>query len=299
MIDSGGPRLSGLALAALLLVEAPAPPPASRSSFLRTLVVAEGETVDEAVCFGCGVVVRGRVLGDTIAILGGVEVAGEAGRSAGDDVMAVGGGVRLAPAARVPASLLAVGGPVRIEPGATASYDVDALPFLHVPGQRQVFLEGAATLVGAVLLVVAVGAACVRGRGIAARDAALARSPVARGLLGAALVATVVCVMANGERLGRFEAVAQAGAGLGLLGLVVGGAPGVASLAGRGAARLAGRRLPPGLASCAVGAVVVALLALVPLAGVAAALAATCLAAGAAVAPRGTLDAPSHDEVPR
>lgn len=302
--------MSGMALAVWLsaLAAAASPPaPASpgtgaagdRRSFLRTLVVAESETVDDASCFGCGIVVRGRVRGDTLAVLGGVDVAGEAGRGAADDVIAVGGGVHLAPSARVPASIVAVGGPVRIDPGATASYDVDALPWLHVPGQRQVFLEGASTLAASVLLVVGAGASIVRARGIAARDAALARAPLARLLLGAALVATVVCAMANGERLGRFDAVVQSGLGLGLLALVVSGAPGVASLAGRALARLAGRRLPAGWASCAAGAAAVVLLALVPLAGAAVALGSLCLACGGAFVRRGTLTAPSPDEVPR
>jgi hypothetical protein len=310
MIDSGGQGMSGLALAVWLSAQAATASPAAsaapdagtageRRSFFRTLVVAEGETVDDAFCLGCGVEVRGRVRGDTIAILGGVDVAGEAGQGAADDVIAVGGGVHLAPSARVPASIVAVGGPVRIDPGATASYDVDALPWLHVPGQRQVFLEGASRLIASVLLFVGAGAAIVRARGIAARDAALARAPLARLLLGAALVATVACAMVNGERLGRFEAVVQSGLGLALVALNVSGAPGVASLAGRALARLAGRRLPAGWASCAAGAATVALLALVPLAGAAVALVSLCLACGGAFVRRGTLSASSRDEVPR
>jgi hypothetical protein len=262
-------------------------------------VVAEGETAEAALCLGCGIVVRGRVLGDTIAVLGGVDVEGEAGRSGADDVVAVGGRIHLAPGARVPASLVAVGGPVLVDPGAAASYDVDALPWLHVPGQRQLFAEGAGTLVAAVLVLVALGAVLVRTAGIAARDAALARAPLARGLFGAALVATVVCVAANGERLGRLEAVVQSASGLALLSLVVAGSPGVASLAGRGLARIGGRRLAAGGPSCALGAATVALLLLVPLAGAPLALAALSLAAGAGFAPRATLTVPSDDEVPR
>jgi hypothetical protein len=309
-----GFAVSGLAFAVLLLVQAPttappAAPPAAgaapegraadRRSFARTLVVAEGETVEDALCFGCGIVVRGRVLGDTIAILGGVEVEGEAGASAAADVIAVGGRVHLAPSARVPSSLVAVGGPVVVDPGAVASYDVDALPWLHVPGQRQAFAEGASTLVAAVLALVALGAACVGVEGIAARDAALSRAPASRGLLGAALVAAVVCAAANGERLGRLEAVIQSGFGLALLGLVVAGAPGVASLAGRALARLGGRRLPAGRASCALGAAAIAILLLVPLVGAPVAVAGLSFAAGGAVARRATLEAPSDDEVPR
>ncbi len=273
--------------------------PEDRMSVLRTMVVAEGETVGDALCFGCSIVVRGRVLGDAIAILGGVDVTGQAGRGPVDDVIAVGGGVHAGAAATVPASIVSVGGPVRIDPGATASYDVDSLPWLHVPGQRQLFLEGVASLVAFVLVVVLAGAALVRARGIASRDAALARAPVARGLLGAALLIAYVCVVANGRRLGRFEDLVQSALGIGLLVALVLGSTGVASLLGRAAARLAGRRLSPGGRSCALGAAALALLCLVPLLGAPVALAALVLACGGAVSRRGTLSASPPDEVSR
>jgi 2-C-methyl-D-erythritol 2,4-cyclodiphosphate synthase len=234
---------------------APAPAPADRRSVLRTLVVAPGETVASALCVGCGIVVRGRVLGDSIAILGGVEVLGESGTGGADDVLAIGGAVHLGPSAKAPASLVSLGGPVQIDPGAAASYDVDSLPWLHLPGQRRVFAEGAVCLAGFVLSVVLAGAALVRARGIAARDAALRRAPLARGLLGFALVSAYGCLMVNGEGLGRFEDVLQAAAGLGLLAAGVPGSTGVASVLGSGLARLAGQRLHAGWRSAALGAV--------------------------------------------
>ena len=270
--------------------------PAERLQVLRTLVVADGDIVAGATCIGCGVVVRGRVLGDTIAILGGVVVQGASGSGPADDVLALGGSVHLGAAARVPASIVSLGGPVRIDAGATASYDVDSLPWLHVPGQRQLFLEGAASLFGFVLAVALLGAALVRAEGIAARDAALARAPLSRGLLGFALVCTLGCVMANGERLGRFEDFAQAGLGLGLFAAMVLGSTGVASLVGRALAGAAGRRLEPGWASVALGAVALALLCLVPLVGAGVAVGALFLACGGAFARRVTLTASSRDE---
>ena len=278
----------------------PAPPaaaPEDRRSLLRTMVVAEGETVGDALCFACGIVVRGRTLGDTIAILGSVDVTGQAGRGPADDVIALGGGVHAGATATVPASIVSVGGPVRLDAGATASYDVDSMPWLHVPGQRQLFLEGAASLVAFVLLLVLAGAALVRARGIASRDAALAGAPVARGLLGAALLLAYVCVVANGRRLGRFEDVVQSALGIGLVVALVLGSPGVASLLGRGAARVAGRRLAPGWRSAGLGAAGLALLCLVPLLGAPVALAALALACGGALGRRGTLTASSPDEV--
>jgi len=289
----------------LLVAQAAASPPAAaaapadRVQVLRTLVVAPGETVDDAVCLGCGIVVQGRVRGDAIAVLGGVDVQGESGRGAGDEVIAAGGAVHVGGKATVPASIVSIGGPVRIEPGAAASYDVDSLPWLHVPGQRQVFLEGAVSFLAFVMAVAIVGAVLDRAPGIAARDSALARAPLARGLLGTALVLALAGVLSNGERLGRFEDLVQAVLGLAVLVALVAGLPGVASLLGRGLVRLAGRALAPGWRSATIGASALALLCLVPLVGAAAALGALALACGGAVARRVTLSASSPDEVPR
>ncbi len=299
--------LAGMRAAPAAPVPSPASPPAlaasptpdERTSLLRPLVVGEGETVAEATCFGCEVVVRGRVLGDTIALLGDVEVAGSAGRGGSDDVAAVGGAVHVRARARVPASVLSLGGPVRVDPGASVSAEVDSYPWFPVPGQRHPSLQGAATLVALVLAGVLAGTALVRKRGIVARDAALARTPVARGLIGVVLLAAVVAAITMAAwRHGRLETVAQSALGLGLVLALVLGSTGVASLLGRGVARVARRRLEPGLRSAAVGAVALALLCLVPLLGAAIALGGVVLACGAAVARHGTLAAPP-DEVPR
>jgi hypothetical protein len=285
----------------LLLAQASASAPAAaedRIQVLRTLVVGPGETAGDVICFGCDVVVRGRARGDAIALLGSVLVEGESGREA-DSVIAVGGVVRIGPQANVPASIVSVGGPVRIEPGAKASYDVDSLPWLHIPGQRQVFAEGALSLLAFVLVLPVAGALLVRTPGVAARDAALVRAPLARGLLGAALLAAVVGVMSVGERLGRLEDVAQSVLALALLGALVVGSTGVASLLGRGVVRLRRRELAPGWRSVALGALGLGLLCLVPLAGAAVAVAAAILSAGVAVVRRATLSSPPSDEVRR
>lgn len=255
--------------------------------------MAPGETVEGATCLGCGIVVRGRVAGDTVAILGGVRVEGEAGRGPVDDVVALGGGVQVTPTGRAPASILAVGGPLRIEPGAAASYDVDSLPWLHVPGQRQVLTEGAWSLVAAVLVPVLLGSVVLRARGIAARDAGLVKAPLARGLLGAALVAGFGCLVANGDRLGRFEGAAVTAAAALLLAAGAAGSTGLASVVGRGLAHLAGRRLAPGWSSALGGAAALGLALLVPLLGAAAAVFALFLSTGGAFAPRATLTARS------
>jgi hypothetical protein len=300
-LSSADVSLALLALLAQATVASPAPPADAappRLSLLRELVVAPGDTVEDATCLGCGIVVRGRVVGDTTAILGGVVVEGEAGRGPFDDVVALGGGVRVAPTGRAPASILSVGGPLRIEPGATASYDVDSLPWLHLPGQRQVFAEGAAGLFAAVLGPVLLGSVLLRQRGIAARDAGLVTAPLARGLLGAALVAGFGCLAANGDRLGRFEGAAVTAAAALLLAAGAAGSTGLASVAGRGLARLAGRRLSPGWGAAVLGAPALALALLVPILGAAAAALALFLSVGGAFAPRATLTATSPESSP-
>jgi hypothetical protein len=102
--------------------------------------------------------------------------------------------------------------------------------------------------------------------------------------------------MVNGEGLGRFEDALQAAAGLGLFAAGALGSTGVASVLGRGLARLAGRRLRPGWGSAALGAAALVALGLVPLLGAVVATGALFLACGAAVARRATLPASSTDE---
>jgi hypothetical protein len=304
LLLAGARTLASSPLAPLAMptpAASPAPArPDERTSVLRALVVGEGETIEEATCFACDIVVRGRVLGDTVAIFGSIDVAGAAGRGVADDVVALGGAVHVGQQARVLASIVSLGGPVRIDPGGAASSDVNSLPWVAFPGQRQLFPESVASLVALVLVGVLAGAALVRQKGIATRDAALARRPVARALIGLVLLAALIGAMAvaGDRRLGRLEGVAQAALGLALSVALVVGSAGVASLLGRGVARLAGRRLAAGWRSAAVGAVALAVLSLVPLVGAAVDLAALVLACGAAVARRATLAAPP-DEAPR
>jgi hypothetical protein len=212
---------------------------------------------------------------------------------------AIGGAVHVRALARVPASVLSLGGTVRVEPGAAVSSEVDSFPWVPVPGQREPSPESAASLVAMALVGVLAGAAVVRQRGVAARDAALARSPFGRALIGlAALAALVAATTIAGRLHGRLEGFAQSALALGLVVALVVGSTGVASLVGRATARLAGRRMAPGWRAALVGAAALAILCLVPLLGAAAAVAALVLACGGAVARRGTLAAPP-DEVAR
>jgi len=113
-----------------------------RISYGRDLVVPAGETLDEVVCFFCMVRVEGAVKGDVVAIGAGIEVRGRA-----EEVVALGGSVRLLPGATVDGDAVATGGRVERDPQATLHGNAEAQPWFHLPGQRQVFLRGAAGLI--------------------------------------------------------------------------------------------------------------------------------------------------------
>jgi len=121
-----------------------------RESYLFDIVVGPGETVDDAVCIFCSVVVRGTVRSDVVVIGGGVEVEGVVE----DDVVIVGGGLRLRPGGRVGEDVVAYGGPVERGERARIEGTVLVKPYFHLPGQRQVFLEGLLALGALNLLLV-------------------------------------------------------------------------------------------------------------------------------------------------
>ncbi len=64
-----------------------------RKSYLWPIVIQKGEIVADAVCYGCSITVRGRVLGDAISFWG--EVVLEEGAIVNGDATAVFGGIRL------------------------------------------------------------------------------------------------------------------------------------------------------------------------------------------------------------
>jgi len=157
----------------------------------------------------------------------------------------------------------------------------------YVPGQRRIGSEGALVLLVVVLATALTGGALLRRTGIAAHDDAIRTRPLTCALTGGAVLATAVCLVANGRVLGRFQLGVEAIACLALAASVLMGFAGVASVVGRAVARGIGRRVAPGWRSLAIGALVVAGLCLLPLAGAAIALAAVMLASGAAfVRPR-------------
>lgn len=109
----------------------------------RGIVVAEGQTALDAVCFFCSVRVAGELYGDAVAIGGSVEVTGRVG----GDAVAAGGSVRLGPGARVGGEAVAVGGPLDVSEHGQVGGDRESAEWAYLPGQREIHPRAALTAV--------------------------------------------------------------------------------------------------------------------------------------------------------
>jgi hypothetical protein len=154
-----------------------------RVRYLWSFGVEKGETVEDAVCVFCSVRSAGNAE-DVVAVWGSVEIVG--GTTA--DVVAVGGGVRVRAGATVDGDVVAIGGPVIVEPGAKVTGEIEAHPFYHLPGQRQVFWQGAAGLAGFNLIVVLLGFLLVRRRRVENMARTLRARPWMTPVVGAVFV---------------------------------------------------------------------------------------------------------------
>ncbi len=129
---------SGATDAAELPVDHGEAGPEDRLGLLLTLTVPPGERVRDAICVLCPIVVHGTVERDAVAVWGGIDIGGK-GR-VGVDAVAVGGGLRVSGQGRVEADPVAIGGPVEVAPGGVLLEEATSLPWLHVAGQRQLFV---------------------------------------------------------------------------------------------------------------------------------------------------------------
>lgn len=93
-----------------------------RTQFGHDIVVASGEEVGEATCFGCSVRVRGHVAGDVTTFGGGV-ITEEDGNINGD-VTSFGGNVRLEGRSKVDGDLTVFGGRIHRDPESAVGGDV-------------------------------------------------------------------------------------------------------------------------------------------------------------------------------
>ena len=235
------------------------PAPEDRLGFLRTLTIDGDETARDAVCVFCPVVVRGTVQRDAVAVWGGVDVEGQVGV----DAVALGGALRVARGARVGGDPVALGGPVEADPGGILAEEPSALPWLLLPGQREVFAIGALVFVGAHLLLALAGAVLLGERRVAHLAALWRWSPGRALLVGCGAFTLVVALISLGGTLGEGSAaVAGILGALFLAGAFAVGMPGVATvLAHRVRSGLGWRGAVVG------GTLAIAVLSLVPVAG--------------------------------
>ena len=93
-----------------------------RTQFGHDIVVASGEEVGEATCFGCSVRVRGHVTGDVTTFFGGVIT--EEGGNIGGDATSMGGSVRLEAKSKIGGDLTVFGGRIHRDPESEIGGDV-------------------------------------------------------------------------------------------------------------------------------------------------------------------------------
>jgi len=93
-----------------------------RTQFGHDIVVASGEEVGQATCFGCSVRVRGHVTGDVTTFFGGVIT--EEGGNIGGDATSMGGSVRLEAKSKIGGDLTVFGGRIHRDPESEIGGDV-------------------------------------------------------------------------------------------------------------------------------------------------------------------------------
>ncbi len=123
-------RFIGLALLLLIPATTRAQEKMARTEVGHDIVVEAGQELQEAVCIGCSVYVRGSVAGDVVALGGRIEVDG----GLAGDAVAIGGGLRIGAGAKVAGDVVAVGGRVDRDARAAVAGEVTAVPFLPGTG---------------------------------------------------------------------------------------------------------------------------------------------------------------------
>ncbi len=193
-----------------------------RVQYLRTIVIEANESVEDAVCVFCSIIVRGTVQGDEVVVGGGATVES----LVAGDVVILGGGLQLKPDARVVGDAVVYGGSVDLGGHAHIEGEVQTQPYFHLPGQRQLFWRGLLALAGVNLGLALLGWLLLwrRAEKLAA---ALRQRPWWSLLAGIAALAMFVALYNLSEFAGSYEdAVDLAVTGL----LVVAFLPGYAGL---------------------------------------------------------------------
>ncbi len=228
-----------------------------RVQYLRTIVIEANESVEDAVCVFCSIIVRGTVQGDVVVVGGGATVESVVA----GDVVILGGGLQLAPGARVAGDVVVYGGPVEEGAPGRVAGEIDSNRYFHLPGQRQVFLPGAAVVLALNWVLALLGFLLLRPRGVEAQAATLRRRYLTGPLLGAAVAAVLFAGAVVAFSLDKDLVGWILWSALGLL--VIAGYPGMALSLGRLLARDQGT-----IAALFAGGLLATGLLLIPVAGV-------------------------------
>jgi hypothetical protein len=248
--------------------------PAERQQYVRDIVIQSGETTGDVICFYCSIHILGTVKGDAVALGGGIEIDG----TVVGDAVAAGGGLRLGPGAKIGGDAVAGGG--KLERGAQASVggETESAWWFYMPGQRQLFLASTLVFAAVNLGLVLVSSLVLRRRRVAALADAIAAHPVWTLLAGVGVLLVATAGFIFSIKFGEAAEILDTGVTIALAVTLVAGCPGVALWLGRRLPRV--RDLFPRLL---VGALLLTLLQLIPIAGVLVFLAVALLALGCAV----------------
>ncbi len=273
------PRARFLALLILFcpLTQAQAKDSDDRTQFAREMVIGPGETVGDALCFFCPIHVRGVVNVDAVAIGGSIEVEG----NVEGDAVAAGGGIRLGPGARVKGDAVAAGGQLERDPKSSIDGDAISNRWCYLPGQRHPTLPGLLVLLAVNVGAVLVAALIVRERRLLNMARTLRARPLLSPLAGVGVLGAAIVLFFISNHLGPAEPTAATIIAFALLVTAVVGFAGLSATLGRALASARGH-----LVKVVMGAVLIALIQLIPVVGCFAFLVFVVLALGCAALSR-------------
>ena len=173
-----------------------------RTSFLRSIHVAEHEIGEDAVCIGCSIRVDGSLRGDAVAVGGNVVVNG----SVAQDAVAAAGDVRVGPGARIEGDAIAAGGYLFTDAAATIEGDSTMeMTFVHTPGQRALHWPAVLLSLAMNLTMAVVGGLVVGRPRLESFAAALRKHYLLTPTVGVATLTITITIGSTTEYLGRFE----------------------------------------------------------------------------------------------
>lgn len=223
-----------------------------RTRFLRDIVVERGQTLEDAVCIGCSVIVRGMVKGDAVVIWGALDVTG----AVEGDAISVLGGIDLGPGAKITGDAISIGVRIRRDPDATIAGDQMAQYAL--PNRAALF----AAMTGINLVLALLACLAAGPRRVANIAATFSQRFAATLLAGLGVAAVAVGLYFLGEHFERAETVLSSAVTIALCIFLLPGYAGLSFWLGHKLLR-GGRRW----LIVALGALVISVLQLLPTVG--------------------------------